>query len=158
MASLIQLTCVWEALGAGDGQGGLVCYSPWGHKKLDTNEQLNWNRLICWGCHISKYHRLGGLSCRNCFSVLEARSPTSKHWQSCFHLRLWGRLCYRSSSLDHLPSVHVTVSKFPPFIRTPVTLQVRAVMTVMTLFPLDYLCKDTTSKYGYPLSYRDFNT
>ena len=25
----------------GDGQGGLVCCSPWGHKELDTTEQLN---------------------------------------------------------------------------------------------------------------------
>ena len=29
------------ALGVGDGQGGLVCCSPWGHKELDTTEQLN---------------------------------------------------------------------------------------------------------------------
>ena len=28
-------------LGVGDGQGGLVCYSPWGCKELDTTEQLN---------------------------------------------------------------------------------------------------------------------
>ena len=28
--------------GTGDGQGSLVCYSPWGHKELDTTEQLNW--------------------------------------------------------------------------------------------------------------------
>ena len=25
----------------GDGQGGLVCCSPWGRKELDTTEQLN---------------------------------------------------------------------------------------------------------------------
>ena len=25
-----------------DGQGSLVCYSPWGHKESDTTEQLNW--------------------------------------------------------------------------------------------------------------------
>ena len=25
-----------EALGVGDGQGGLVCRSPWGRKELDT--------------------------------------------------------------------------------------------------------------------------
>ena len=24
----------------GDGQGSLECYSPWGHKELDTNELL----------------------------------------------------------------------------------------------------------------------
>ena len=28
--------------GVGDGQGGLVCCSPWSHKKSDTTEQLNW--------------------------------------------------------------------------------------------------------------------
>ena len=29
-------------LGVGDGQGGLACCSPWGHKKSDTTERLNW--------------------------------------------------------------------------------------------------------------------
>ena len=27
--------------GTGDGQGSLVCYSPWSHKESDTTEQLN---------------------------------------------------------------------------------------------------------------------
>ena len=27
-----------EALGDGDGQGGLACCSPWGHKESDTTE------------------------------------------------------------------------------------------------------------------------
>ena len=27
-----------QALGVGDGQGSLECYSPWGHKELDTTE------------------------------------------------------------------------------------------------------------------------
>ena len=30
-----------QALGVGDGQGSLVCCSPWGHKELDTTERLN---------------------------------------------------------------------------------------------------------------------
>ena len=30
-----------QVLGVGDGQGGLVCCSPWGHKELDTAERLN---------------------------------------------------------------------------------------------------------------------
>ena len=30
-----------QAPGVGDGQGGLVCCSPWGHKELDMTEQLN---------------------------------------------------------------------------------------------------------------------
>ena len=28
--------------GIGDGQGGLACYSSWGHKESDMTEQLNW--------------------------------------------------------------------------------------------------------------------
>ena len=30
-----------QALGVANGQGGLVCYSPWGCKESDTIEQLN---------------------------------------------------------------------------------------------------------------------
>ena len=36
-------------LGVGDGQGGLVCCSPWGHKESDTTERLNWTELN-WSC------------------------------------------------------------------------------------------------------------
>ena len=32
-----------QAPGDGEGQGSLECYSPWGHKELDTTEWLNWN-------------------------------------------------------------------------------------------------------------------
>ena len=31
--------------GVGDGQGGLVCCGPWGHKESDTTERLNWTEL-----------------------------------------------------------------------------------------------------------------
>ena len=34
-----------QSLGVGDGQGGLVCCSPWGLKESDTTEQLNWTEL-----------------------------------------------------------------------------------------------------------------
>ena len=30
-----------QALGVGDGQGNLMCCSPWGHKESDMTEQLN---------------------------------------------------------------------------------------------------------------------
>ena len=32
-------------LGYSEGQGSLVCCSPWGQKELDTDEQLNNNKL-----------------------------------------------------------------------------------------------------------------
>ena len=39
-----------QALGIGDGQGSLPCYSPWGLKESDTTEWLNWTELnICVG-------------------------------------------------------------------------------------------------------------
>ena len=31
-----------QALGLGDGQGSLLCCSPWGRKESDMTEQLNW--------------------------------------------------------------------------------------------------------------------
>ena len=31
--------------GDSEGQGSLVCYSPWGHKELDTIERLNNNNI-----------------------------------------------------------------------------------------------------------------
>ena len=34
-----------QAPGVGDGQGSLVCCSPWGRKELNTTERLNWTAL-----------------------------------------------------------------------------------------------------------------
>ena len=42
MASTTQWTWGETALGVGDGQGGLVCCSPWGCKDSDMTERLNW--------------------------------------------------------------------------------------------------------------------
>ena len=33
-----------QALGVGEGQGSLVCFSPWGCKESDTTERLNSNK------------------------------------------------------------------------------------------------------------------
>ena len=38
-----------QTLGVGDGQGSLVCCSPWGYKGLDMTERLNWTDLqLVW--------------------------------------------------------------------------------------------------------------
>ena len=34
-----------QTLGDGEGQGSLVCWSPWGHKESDMTEQLNNNNI-----------------------------------------------------------------------------------------------------------------
>ena len=46
MASLTQWTWVWVHSGSWDGQGGLVCCSPWGHKESEMTEQLSWTEHI----------------------------------------------------------------------------------------------------------------
>ena len=38
-------------LGIGDGQGGLACCSPWGHKELDRMEWLNWTAVFWIGTY-----------------------------------------------------------------------------------------------------------
>jgi len=43
-----------QASGVGDGQGSLVCCSPWGRKESDTTERLNWAELIHLLCIPSK--------------------------------------------------------------------------------------------------------
>ena len=54
-----------QTLGVGDGQGGLACCNPWGHKESDMTEWLDWTELnwILWKrkiqvCTLSK-HRKG---------------------------------------------------------------------------------------------------
>ena len=41
MESQTQWTEFEQTPGEGEGQGSLACCSPWGHKELDTSEQLN---------------------------------------------------------------------------------------------------------------------
>ena len=46
-----------QALGDGEGQGTLACYSPWGCKESDTTEQLNnnnWEPRFYKPCGVTK--------------------------------------------------------------------------------------------------------
>ena len=43
-----------QALGDGEGQGSLVCCSPWGHKESDMTEQLNNNQRWTQEIYIQK--------------------------------------------------------------------------------------------------------
>ena len=49
-------------LGVGDGQGGLACCSPWGHKESDTTEQLNNNNK--WLNNLSPSKHFPSLLCQ----------------------------------------------------------------------------------------------
>ena len=37
-----------QALGGGEGQGSLACYSPWGHKESDTTDKLTTKWVMCY--------------------------------------------------------------------------------------------------------------
>ena len=55
-----------QALGVGDGQGSLACYSPWGCKEFNMTERLNWTerssiRLNTLQC-LTKYHPVQNVS------------------------------------------------------------------------------------------------
>ena len=44
-----------QAPGVGDGQGGLVCCDPWGHKESDMTERLHFFKalvlpVVMYGC------------------------------------------------------------------------------------------------------------
>ena len=51
-----------QAPGVGDGQGGVMCCSPWGCKESYTTERLNWTDSLEWsqlrflGCCWSGYY------------------------------------------------------------------------------------------------------
>ena len=49
-----------QAPGDGEGQGGLVCCSPWGHKESDTTERLNNNNMAEQkSCHAQGFCKSG---------------------------------------------------------------------------------------------------
>ena len=56
--------------GVGDGQGSLVCCSPWGHKESDTTEQLNWTELRTLVC-------MSAQSCPTLCNPMDCSSPGS---------------------------------------------------------------------------------
>ena len=48
-----------EAPGVCDGQRGLACCSPWGHKESDTTKRLNWTDYGDWAFRGKMEHSLG---------------------------------------------------------------------------------------------------
>ena len=59
-----------QALGVGDRQGSLACYSPWGCKVLDNTEPVNWTELKLV---YSKYPK----------KAREAKAYWTKNWSYC---------------------------------------------------------------------------
>ena len=65
-----------KAPGVGDGQGSLVCCSPWGCRESDMTEQLNWTELR--RCRGSSSHTM-------CPDPLHMEPSLSQHCVPTFH-------------------------------------------------------------------------
>ena len=71
-----------QALGVGDGQGSLACYSPWGPKESDTTEQLNWvfqEKLTSLGYSKVTFTNSGNMSISYMESPIRIRFHTHLH-------------------------------------------------------------------------------
>ena len=57
-----------QTLGVGDGQGSLVCCSPWGQKESDMTEWLNW----------TEFRPIPGVKLLNYFSYKKHLTPSQE--------------------------------------------------------------------------------
>ena len=81
-----------QALGFGDGQGGLVCCSPWGCKGSDTTERLNWTERWKTVHKIMNWFISGlRLWIQPSAQFLAFRTPVGFPWRVCdWHCWGWG--------------------------------------------------------------------
>ena len=98
------------------GGGGLVCYSPWGHKESDTTERLNWTELNCglWELFVKMYFACFCLASRTASSLglvtfnqaphlwpLLMTTQLSRHSGLCFSCHWEEGLWHISSTTRH---------------------------------------------------------
>ena len=71
--------------GVGDGQGGLACCSPWGHKESDTTERLNWTDWNFPNFTIQLISKTGVPIIPWLFKITLPVSPVGNYTQYLFH-------------------------------------------------------------------------
>ena len=69
--------------GVGDGQGSLVCCSPWFCKELDRTERLNWELAFCMPCSMTKKTE------KNCETPFPFPKPCSSLFFSLLTVSYW---------------------------------------------------------------------
>ena len=84
-----------QALGVGDGQGSLACCSPWGCKKSDKTEQLNWTggglvtKLCPTPCNPMDYSAPGHFLLQGIFWIQGSNLCLLPGRQSHYHWVTW---------------------------------------------------------------------
>ena len=92
-----------QAWGIGEGQGSLVCYSPWGHKESDTTERLNSNNNLIdlyWDIKVSSsWHTAEDLR----YYIIVMITVMPKSCQDCcdWHRQKW----LRKRKKEFIPSI-----------------------------------------------------
>ena len=87
-----------QALRVGEGQGSLVCCSPWGRKESDTTEWLNWTASCRTGNAEAKSQRL-----RSFTTQFMLKNLTSWSWST-----ITGRTSLVAQTVKHLPTMWET--------------------------------------------------
>ena len=83
--------------GVGDGQGSLVCYSPWGGKESDRTERLNWKICLQNQTHMGSLASLskdGGNSKTHC--TLNILLEYYRYFKKCMYAWIQNILMYKS--------------------------------------------------------------
>ena len=70
-----------QSTGAGNGQGSLVCYSPWDHKESDMTERWNWTELkVIYLCFQTGHFYIPQL---RRMSLKDKEKAHSQQWNQC---------------------------------------------------------------------------
>ena len=90
-----------QALGVGDGQGSLACYSPWGHKELEMTKWLDWtvNKILVLRHTIIPQQNLWLLLLFNCSVVSNSLQLLGLQYPRPPCPSLFPRVCPSSCSL-----------------------------------------------------------
>ena len=91
-----------QTLGVGDGQGILVCYSPWGPKS-QTRLSDNWTELMGVDINLSRFLETNVFISMICFNV-EKKMLT---------LKFWKQVLFSLPKISASVSIYRTLSHFP---------------------------------------------
>ena len=82
-----------QAPGVGDGQGSLVCCSPWGRKESDTTERLNWTD---WTLCICSPPPASAPKLDMCW--IHGLQGVGQDWSDFTHIHVWTTVGYSGKS------------------------------------------------------------
>ena len=99
-----------ESPGVSDGQGILVCFSPWGRKQSDRTERLNWAVSRISESHSIMFDSLWSHGLQ--YTRPPCPSPTPRVYSNSYPLSRWYHPAISSTVVLFLPSIFPSVRVF----------------------------------------------